>query len=497
MIYFFGFCMKNVVYSLIFTGILASAENIFATNSSMLEIFGDESADVPNVAPLQAGKLSDKTRKFDLICTGRCNAGNNSVPLKIEDHEIPDLFTIDADGSVVIAPAKPMATITMPKGHKSFVKITLQNIAGQSSDVPDWVYLGIRQKGEITDTVNTKSTTKELNIAMFSEDVVELVPLVSGTSGSYTKVEPGTKISAISGFPQTSGDIKFGAVYKVKIEDVGLWITLQGCGLELDGASIFNLGSFGIGPIIGQQGKQLLGVSEDELFFAYSSDGVHWCKMEGKLSGGDWLTGPKYGNGVWCVVSSAAPLLRSTNDADTWLPVSEDDPGSTIRAQCLAFDNGLFMTIDKDTGYVYTSTKADNWAKTGEAVKNCVILICGSDKWICGNLSGDLYQSENGKGKWQPIMDSNLNNLCEGTTKNWHGGCYTNGYFYVVGKITDVDNEGNTSFAIARSNNGANWESVANLVLPENSDGYNNITYYKNKLHALSRYGDYSSIGLP
>lgn len=228
--------------------------DIFAANSSLLEIFGDEKAEIPDVAPLQTGKLSSDTRRFDLICTGRCSItpeGEN-LQLDMTGHDIPDLFTVDSEGHIVFAAPSPMCTIKMPKGRVGVIQIDLVKISNKmyNEDILNYLCLGIRKLGsggwlgvlylpKVT-AQTSFSTNNEINkmldvwddgtqrykpyhcVELDSEETVELVPLISTqnmSEGAYKLAVAGEQAVG-SGIPigeSPNETFDFGSVFRIEV----------------------------------------------------------------------------------------------------------------------------------------------------------------------------------------------------------------------------------------------------------------------------------------
>lgn len=501
---------KLLVYGAVLVNISPMACNVANATygSSMVEIFNDQgAASVPNVEPLQSGKLSSEAKGLLLFCTGHCKT-NESVDFKIIQHDIPELFELNDAGDVVVAAPQPMTEIEMPKGHQTFVKITLCNIAREDDakvqNLRNWLCLGVRKRGEtefmehlrMPVSAEPSKSVKEAYVDMLSEDIVELVPLISTnnlSSSDYRDcMAANTSITSVSDFPIVDNTIKFSAVYRVQIENAGAWRTGLDC--DMGTGNWENWGSLGVGPIDGAE-NQLVAINTNGQL-RRSSDGVSWVNVVDNVNDtaiNEWEIGVKYGNGVWCAINTSGKIRWAGEDGKNWhdgyIGGVEDTSGLNFR--CLAFGNGVFMTADDNSGDVFASQDAKFWTKIGKienTTSYIVILIRGNDKWICGDEYGNLYQSLEGKGVWPPIDGCNLKSLTEFTTL-YIAGCFLNNYFYVVDYADDF-----TCFKIAKSSDGISWTPVTEEIEERPPVS---ITHYKNKLYAFSNIGTLYHIGLP
>jgi photosystem II stability/assembly factor-like uncharacterized protein len=99
-------------------------------------------------------------------------------------------------------------------------------------------------------------------------------------------------------------------------------------------------------------------------------DGVDWRESDASLAKGR-LTGVAYGNGAWIAVGSAPPILRSTDDGETWSAVSGGEVPDGLRAVTFGTVGGKAMFVAVGDGYTRaSSTDGINWTSVppGEAL---------------------------------------------------------------------------------------------------------------------------------
>lgn len=528
---------RSVLYSVILVSILMTVSNVSATavnrgSEAMYEVTNDKSpTKVPVVKPWAAGKLDDSARTFDLVVTGNCAAGGN-LKLDIKPGATrPDFFYTDK-GKLLYAEPQPMAAVTMPKGHSASVMISLSDISHKTEmtdKVKDYICLGIKREGVISDEVLYGDTTHaSILIDMYSENVVELVPLLSTTAlaSGYTKATPGSEAALVS------GSIDFSSVYRVNIEvtksesadpntipmDVE-WGDVQECNLyELghyskNGYDFYpywrNYGSMGVGPIK-VEGKlldnQLLAVSSKG-DLAYSSDGNNW-KLWGSIPEfeGTGFLGPVYGNDMWCVAEYFGYRIKYLRDGETeWKNFTPMPYGIAS----ITFEKDMFMAItssgEDNRYFVYVLTKDDTeWRPPNEeSLQNMAwiedmsaIFAYSNNKWIFDQY---YYNVCDNPPKWNIISDLvsidpvSIDNYL-GEHYNfydiaWNGRCYAHGYYYAVS-----DNFG---AIIARSLDGAEWKFLKRSFALEsgNSNDSFGITLYNDKLYVFSDDGKHFIVG--
>lgn len=479
---------------------------------SIVEISeSDVPTKLPDVGTWETGQMSTSTRCFDLLCFGKCDlSSTNNIKLKVEAAEkIPEFFTLNSEGKIIFAEPKPMAVITTPKGHDTWIQIELKTINSEElenlSNIAKHICLGIKKRGEsdYLDVIHAGKLTSEY-VDLLDTDFVELVPILSKVStyklnaegeneGQYSAAIPGSVAQFTDFTTPTTGSFDFSSVYRINITNTS-WIMDQKCDLceieSREGRAFWdNMGSLGVGSVVDQYGQ----LFDNELLaveylgqLAHSSDGVHWSRG---VCLGNKLTlwgGPAYGNGVWCIVPAGIhEINRSTDGGKTWTYADRK-----IGAWRVAFGNGIFMIVSSDNsttaadyGRAYTSMDAKTWTEI-ESVPGSIhpILIYGDNKWICGTSKGRIYQSMDGK-SW----DANYSDdLAENFGSSFYGGCYVDGYFYVI----------NGGGLVAKSSDGMIWTNVVNLSF-QSGYPYKSITYYRGKLYCIRYDGRKCCIGRP
>lgn len=424
-----------------------------------------------------------------MLCFGKCALNSSDIKLNVDSVDrIPNFFTKNTEGKIVVAPFQPMMTLTTPKDHNTWVQIELKTINGKSiselSELEKHVSLGIKKHSENNYFCILNANSLSEYVDLFDWDSLELVPLLSNKEGI---IAPGKAINP-EDFGLTDTDsFDFGSVYRISVKNEGAWLKRETNLRSISTVTWDSLGQLGIGTIMGKDGEMLcdqLLIISDNAQLAYSSDGIHWNKYGlatdgNNVSGDIWPINPVYGNGIWAIISreqSNHNIVRSIDGGKTWL-----DTGAGIRAHNFAFGDGKFMAVSG--GIVYASSNAQNWNAIGQCLE-VVTLAClvYGKKWLYIPLSGYIYCSGDGEGQWELISDE-LANMNLSTNYSFEGGCYGNGYFYTI-----HSKEGK----ILRSIDGIKWSNVTQL-----DDCCRNLTYYKNRLYSLNREGTFCYIGLP
>lgn len=125
-----------------------------------------------------------------------------------------------------------------------------------------------------------------------------------------------------------------------------------------------------------------------------SPDGNTWTRRYTHVE--NLIKGIAYGNSIYVAVSNNGSLLTSP-DAIGW--TSEESGDVTWIYRCfydVVFGNGVFVTIDRPGGQVYTSPDGLNWSKvyyiseslTGVAYENSLFVAVGSEGAIITSSDG-------------------------------------------------------------------------------------------------------------
>lgn len=434
---------------------------LFRGNMSVVEVASANTnpTKLPDTGVLQSGTMETAARCFDLLCFGKFDSTSAEPKLNVKPADkIPNLITKNKDGMIVFAEPSYMCTIQAPKGQNVWVNIKLESKNGQLSS--DYMCLGIKKRGEDEhfDILYTNNSARYIDV--LETDVVELIPLVSSTKlPTYTAVKAGEEIK-LDGIVPT--DLDFGSVYRVQITlSSDRWLIEQKVSVNFSDRWD-NIGQMGIGPVVDSTGKvydnALVSIDRSGNLFR-SFDGGSWINV-GNTGLGTQVS-PVYGNGIWCATGNG--IVRSTDNGRTWAKTFSVTEGHNLH-----FANGIFMTIT-NSGIVYSSSDAECWTQIGKINMSATFftLIFGDGKWICGAEHGYLFWSKDGKGNWEELQ----NDLPKGSNR-WFGGCYANGYFYVI-----RDNG-----LIMRSQDGREWREILDL----SSRCYHNVTYHKNKLYVFN-----------
>lgn len=453
----------------------------------MIEVGADDaSSAVPNTGTWSAKPLNTATRHFDISVAGKCkiNPTTHQLGFNITGSEkIPDFFTLNSLGEIVFAEPKTMCTIKKPRGEyeEDIFAIQLKKVSTEEDKFKDYICLGVRENGIITERLHVKNPYCCISTKSMSE--IELVPLISKTkvSDGYEKVEAGTKISATSiPFP-ANGSFNLGTVYRVKVGKLIEWERHE-CNLPYTGGDGWGTrGYIGVGSINNEE-NQFVVMAQNTGKLACSHDCITWYDAgsvynDTKESSTGWLSCVAYGNNIWCAVNTTNGEIRYSDDgAKTW-KISSLNLKKTI---ALAFGNDEFMIVS-DLGQSYTSPDGNEWLSNGTipwGSKEARILMYGNNKWICGDVTGqNMYHLEKGK-SWTPVVT----NLASFWRKYICGGCYVNRYFYVI------ENYG----AIIRSSDGINWTKVSEICCGLN---HYNIAHFNGKLYVVSANGTHCHIG--
>lgn len=459
---------------------------IFRGNKSIVEVSSESTnpTKLPDNEPLRSGKIDTATRCFDLLCVGKYSSKSSEPKLDIKPADkIPNLITKNRDGVIVYTEPTYMCTIKAPKGQNVWVNVKLENKTGDLST--NYMCLGLKKRGEddYYDILSENNASRYVDV--LETDTVELIPLVSSTElPTYTEVKVGDEVK-LDGVSASALD--FGSVYRVQITlSPDRWVK-ESCDLwKIDnsrGDPWACNGDIAIGVTMNQErqaNSQILMVSQYTGQLAYSFNGVHWISANYTFSKNTWGVHPAYGNGIWCIVgwNNTPGIMRSIDYGQIWTNTV------SIGARVLAFNDGIFMTVTEN-GEVLTSSDAECWIQIGNvpetSPKGYKILIHGNDKWICGTQPGYIFWSKDGKGEWGLLSKELYDSSTHGSS-GWFGGCYANGYFYIIHSLG----------VVKRSSDGEKWTEVTSW----SNSYYFNIGYYKNKLYAFKSDGTDFYVGL-
>lgn len=460
---------KILVFGAILTNmlILEGRNSAFATgykyrgDGAVFEITESDNlpTQVPNTQALVAGTLdTTDVRTFDLVVTGNCKVGGDTVGLDVVPGEKrPDLFTLD-NGVIKFADPQRLGTFTMPRGHEATVTISLEEIRDKESGkttpatdikrAEDYLCLGIRQKEKPTQIIykSGNASTATASIDLKGGEKFELVPLVSTTDVSETNtctaVEQKSDVPA--GFI-TGNAIDFSAVYRVNIsmeEKTGIDQSIPKTAVwqkptrilnEITAAFQYN--HCGVGKI---NGKIQLLEREKGGGLIVSEDGINWNKLDSNFAdiepdGKDCIFA--HGNGQWwgaSLFSSVCSLFFSP-DGIHW----ELTDQTINRISSMDFGKDRFMITTGD-GEVYTLLKGETeWHQPQEENLRTVDssysrVIYGNGRWVCvrDGHSTIAYDTGDEKSGWREIENSKFPATTGNTTLG--GGCYAHGYFYVL-----------------------------------------------------------------
>lgn len=205
--------------------------------------------------------------------------------------------------------------------------------------------------------------------------------------------------------------------------------------------------------------NQMLVINGETGRLATSENGINWsdvgCVCKTNDSGDGWHVAPIHGKDRWCVARITGKVKYLINGTSTW----ETATDSVQTPYSMAYGD-TFMVASR------------NGDAKGTEIR---ILLYGNGLWICGNQNGKvLYHLVNKE--WVSVPVSWNSAVSEA-----HGGCYANGYFYVVD---------GTKCCAFRSANGKDWVKILGL-----DHVYYNIAYFGNKLYLLSSDGSHCHFG--
>lgn len=456
--------------------------------------------------------LKKEDKYLSLTCEGKImrTLGKVSLPLQITSMEtIPNLFTINGNGSLIFAEPEPMCKIRTPMGYNAWVTINLQTVEGHYSDQRKYLALEVKHSGlpnysgadlflpdEDEQSEKNRSYTR---MPISDADTLELAPIISKKdmmeyfeavkAGSSANNENCTLIPAV-----LRRQIDFTSLYKIEIlssEDV--WLKNEPCNLpRIYGGETawLNRGSLVVRPIredanSKQISNQLVMISNSGQI-AYSSDGIFWKPQRNLGVSGSYFVSA-YGNGKWCIAGDCTPMLST--DGINWKEI--DSECLTSHVDALGFGGNKFIALRNESGKseFYQSLDGLDWQELPHknSFNEEIRTICyGNGKWICSTANGNVYGYSVKQIQWNKLVHRygfGLENMAKGVS--WTGMCYSHGHFYAVAD----------KGIVVKSENGADWFKIADL---DSSIHWNNITAYNSGLYLFSSDGaSYSAAVLP
>lgn len=418
--------------------------------------------DVPSTPVIQAGTLLETNQLYDLICTGNCNfEANGHLQFNVSYADrIPSLVTVGktggSKGKIVFDKPRPMATITLPGGHESYITISLEKLQGKSyADAAKYLALGVREKGseDFIDILYMPSDDKTKNnpmicLQMAYYNIVELVPLViendmSADNAAHTPVAEGREVIGWGSIEEATRAFDFGTTFRVNIEEAEYapmsdepWVKMRG--LFSPGATPYFCCANGL--YLGHHGSAeeikaytnstFSNIDKTAIFLVFfkgkymaykgfnnspcstSSDGVNWD--DGSIAGS---FSAFYKDGM-CASITCATLenklisvnkdgtFTASDDGITWnsygSPLNFEELENPGKACSLCYGNKKLVAFTTE-GYVFVSdNEGNNWDKQDltQDLKDFRFLAFGNGKFLAANKNEKLFSSTDGK-KWK------------------------------------------------------------------------------------------------
>lgn len=163
-----------------------------------------------------------------------------------------------------------------------------------------------------------------------------------------------------------------------------------------------------------------------------------------------------YGNGRWVIGGfyggNGNTMATSTNDGVTWAGINGDIAGGTglnTEVTCVAYGNGRWGAVGRDTRYFAYSTNGTAWTEVQGVIDKINSVSCiayGNGRWVIGS------KNPNGNSSVVYASETNLTSWTGGSTSNMdyvHGLAYANGLWIALG-----NKNGGSSIATSSAGDG-------------------------------------------